>query len=673
MTSCTNQSRDYSFDHEISQKVLGNYLSRSIEFAGLCSEGSTGPAPHFKDNLRMITNIGAKFVGRAAFAWDAPIDDDKHFRLAKDYAAKIHAADPEIILQACVFETTYSCKAPESKQRSLSPGGVEKIKVPEWVFSEFGLTQEQRCFSYEAMLFQDGRMRNQWLPGASVPDISRLETKLWFYYRARRYIDAGYESIHFGQVVLMGQIDSGFKHWQDLLSRVRSYAKHHARRNYVLCDAHLNSDFIDCIKKDNRLFWDFIGFPLRPVATDKPLNAKLKTGHQGASYSGVSGGIHPGGWQCEYIPQLFEFDNCQHRLNTDFDHLVWAADECTWFANLTESNRDAFLWYAWEWIWNHAPSAYLEMPGRRPATVPVANPRMWSYIANTRSKACPNGFNQENTIKQIWSDSKYQSNNTRKIVPVKKEKEIQSAQLTNNVKNRTGLLGHWTFDNIKSNIIEDMSGAGNNAVIKRTRTLEELYALYQVYGDFNTLAEKAHGKEVLRNIKKIFFDKNIVQGMSGKGFKFDDQTYITFDSIAGLIGPECTIAMWIKIDNFDKSFTILDNYMWFKSGVYIKYHQPGNNLYVEIFDGSNIRKTNSFKDLQPGEWIHLAFTADGKKLTTYANGRRLSTMSAGSIVPCSQPPIIGKRCKGISIDDLVIFNRSLEPQQIKRLYDSYLK
>ena len=667
MASCTDQNRDYSFDHEISQKVLENYLSRSIEFAGLCSEGSTGPAPHFKDNLRMITNVGAKFVGRAAFAWDAPIDDDKHYKLAKKYAAEIHKADPEIILQACVFETTYSCKAPESKQRSFSLGGVEKIRVPEWVFSEFGLKQVQRCFSYEAMLFPDGRFRNQWMPGASVPDVSQLETRLWFYYRARRYIDAGYEAIHFGQVELTGQTDPKFKHWQDILIRVRRYAKQHARRNYVLCDAHVNAAFTDYIKKDNRLFWDFISSPLRPITTDKPLMAKLKMNCQDVPYNKSPGGILPGGGKCKNIPQLLEFDNCESGLNPSLDHLVWAADEATWFANLTESNRNAFLFYACEWLWNHAPAAYLQMPGLRPATVPVANPRMWNYLVNTRSKACPNGFNQEETIKKIWSDPKYQNNYTRKIIPVKNEKKIQSAQLTNNVKNRAGLLGHWTFDNIKSNIVEDMSKAGNNAIIKKSRTLEELYALYQVYGDFNSSAEKTNGKKVLNKIKKVSFKKNIVQGVDGMGFKFDDQTSIIFDSIAGLIGPKCTIAMWIKFDNLDKSFTLFNNFVWLNSGMYIKYYQPHNNLYVEIFDGSRIRKTSSFKGVVPGKWMHLAFTADGKNLTTYANGNRLQITSAGSIVPCSLPPIIGKLCKGVSIDDLIIFNKALKPQQIKKL------
>src|SRR5438105_8232614 len=39
----------------------------------------------------------------------------------------------------------------------------------------------------------DGKMseRNQWGQGASVPDVGRDETKLWFYFLARSYLDAG--------------------------------------------------------------------------------------------------------------------------------------------------------------------------------------------------------------------------------------------------------------------------------------------------------------------------------------------------------------------------------------------------------------------------------------------------------------------------------------------------
>jgi len=451
MTSCTNQNRDYSFNKSISQKVLENYLSRSIEYAGLCCEGSSTPVPYFDDCLRLISNTGAKFIGRAAFTWDAPLDDEKHYKTAKEGATKIHKIDPEIILQSCVFETTYSCKTPESKKRTFSLGGVENIPIPKWVFEEFELPQENRCFSYEKMIFKDGKWNDLWAPGASVPDVTRLETKLWFYYRARCYIDAGYESIHCGQVCLTGANDIDLNCWIEIIERLRSYGKKHARRNYILFDAHIAlENNIHFVKIGENLIWDFLSFPLRMAETDKPLNAELKIGYLDSIYGRAPGGIHPSGWKCEAIPQILEFDNGQNGLAINNQYLTWGADEANWYANLKEQKRNEFLSYAWTWIWNNAPNAHLEMPGIRPVEVPAAKPRIYTYIANTRSKNCPEGFNQEETIKEIWNDLRYKDCSKK---------------------------------NIKS--LDDDLFSNENVVLKRKYSLDDLYDYYRLYGDFN--------------------------------------------------------------------------------------------------------------------------------------------------------------------------------------------
>jgi len=51
---------DYKFKGKISREVLENYLDRAITIQSLLiGQGD------FDDNLRMIKNIGAKFIGRA--------------------------------------------------------------------------------------------------------------------------------------------------------------------------------------------------------------------------------------------------------------------------------------------------------------------------------------------------------------------------------------------------------------------------------------------------------------------------------------------------------------------------------------------------------------------------------------------------------------------------------
>src|SRR4030095_13406480 len=122
---------------------------------------------------------------------------------------KVHAADPEMILQACVFETV-------SMQ-------VEQVPIPDWAFTALGRPVEKRNFRYEDIIYPQGQRRD-WGRNASVPDVSRPETKLWFYFLARSYIDLGFEAIHFGQVEIMNRNDRDGAHWAEVLGLARAYA-----------------------------------------------------------------------------------------------------------------------------------------------------------------------------------------------------------------------------------------------------------------------------------------------------------------------------------------------------------------------------------------------------------------------------------------------------------------
>src|SRR6185503_14111937 len=181
-------AHDYRFDGNMSEEVLRNYLSRSMTLMYLL----TGQGD-LDDNIRMMTNCGVKFAGRAVYNWGREQGGESSLPnklvQAKQNAARVHAADPEIILQACVFEIV-------SRE-------VDKLPVPAWAFEAFGQPVEQRNFRYEDMIYPSGRGSNQWGSGASVPDVSRRETKLFFHYLAASYIDAGCEAIHFGQAELM--------------------------------------------------------------------------------------------------------------------------------------------------------------------------------------------------------------------------------------------------------------------------------------------------------------------------------------------------------------------------------------------------------------------------------------------------------------------------------------
>jgi hypothetical protein len=382
--SAETHKRDYKFDGSISRHVLENYLSRSITMMDLLSG-----VGNVDDNIRMLINIEAKYAGRALYVWGSESRQPGMLNMAREIARKIHAKDPEMILQAGIYE--------------IITTDVEKVPVPDWVFEEFGLSPENRNFNYEAMIYPNGRGRDHWNKGASIPDMSQLETRMWFFYAAATYIDVGIEAIHFGQVEIMDKNDPDHKYWWDMMSRVRRYGSKNARRHIVLCDAHVPSGGI--VFNDGRLLFDLHSFPLRiEEVEDSPHKGILKVGYLDSIFGRSKGGITPSGWECDSLPYMVELDNFGSSGKEGKNigaHWIWGYDEISWFANQPEEYRNEWLWYAWKWIRENDPNGFLEMPGSRCLASP-ANGRRW-YFANTQSKAVPDGFNQEETIKEIWT------------------------------------------------------------------------------------------------------------------------------------------------------------------------------------------------------------------------------------------------------------------------------
>jgi hypothetical protein len=378
-----NAPHDYRFDGSISRDVLENYLSRSITMEGLLNGRGD-----LDDNIRMLKGTGAKFIGRALCLWGGEANLLQNLERAKRQAAKVHAADPDMVLQACVFEIV-------STQ-------VEEVPVPEWAFTAFGKPAEKRNFRYADMIYPEGQGR-AWGRNAAVPDVSRAETKLWFYYQAASYIDAGCEAIHFGQVELMGRNDRDRAHWSEVLGLVRACAKAHARRHLVICDGHVPSGGL---VRDGKLLLDFHSFPLRiKEVPERPQEAVLQVGFSDGIYGRTKGGVAPSGWTCEHLPYLVELDNWgvsrQPGRAGAGGIWVWGYDEITWFAHQPREYRKQWLEYAWDWLRKTDPNAHLEMPGSRTARSPGDNIR-W-YYANNPSPAVPQGLGDEDAIRAIWA------------------------------------------------------------------------------------------------------------------------------------------------------------------------------------------------------------------------------------------------------------------------------
>ena len=197
-----------------------------------------------------------------------------------------------MILQACVFEIVTHAG------RAGSRAGVGVYCAwPAGRETEFPLCRHDLSRRAAAAMGRNG----------SVPDVSRPETKLWFYYQAASYIDLGFEAIHFGQVEIMNRNDRDLAHWSQVLTLVRAYAAKHARRHMVLCDGHVPSGGL---VRDGKLLLDFHSFPLRIMEVpDKPQEAILKVGFSDGIYGRSKGGVTFSGWKCDHLPYLVEIDN----------------------------------------------------------------------------------------------------------------------------------------------------------------------------------------------------------------------------------------------------------------------------------------------------------------------------------------------------------------------------
>ncbi len=391
----------YHFEGTISREVLENYLDRSVTMAYFLVTGKPEGNREYlyrQDDVRLIENIGAKFIGRAIYRWngESRLNDPNFWTDAKALMDRVYAFDPDVIFQGCLFETI-------SRE-------VDRVKIPSWVFADFGLPVEDRTFSYEAMLNKDGKLVNHW-GRASVPDVTRPETQLWFYYLAGSYIDLGCEALHLGQVSLIGMADPDLKEWSGLVARIRAYAKIHARRKLVLLDAHVPRGGMVV---DGVSLLDFNSFPMRIKAIpEKPHEAELQVAHLDSLYKRSKGCISPSGWSCQSLPYLVEFDNFgRSRAPNVADTksiFVWGWDEISWFSLQPQEYRDKFLVYAYNWLRQTDPNGHLQMPVSRMISCP--NDTFGSYRANTRSSSCPIGYSQEETIKKIWNSSLGQAGN----------------------------------------------------------------------------------------------------------------------------------------------------------------------------------------------------------------------------------------------------------------------
>lgn len=242
-----------------------------------------------------------------------------------------------------------------------------------------------------------------------MPDLSRPEAFRWFYYRAKRYLQAGYEAIHLGQSHLVAGADPTYRQLQRLCNLIRKAAAEHARRGWVILDAHSHGVAID-----GELLFDF---------TSRPLSVRGLTEHVGQIAlikRGESiGGRHPGGWDCQHGPTVIEVDNWGgYSLppgEPDWDnpdrlarHGCWGYDQVCWYARLPREARADFLRYAQRWTCLQGDEWFFQMPLTRSmgkADLDRGGGKTQHYYRGNRySDACVNGLDDEDAVVAAWAD-----------------------------------------------------------------------------------------------------------------------------------------------------------------------------------------------------------------------------------------------------------------------------
>ena len=344
-SSTIADSRSFTFSGSMSRNVLRSYCAHAVTLSGFCAEGLSAD-DKFDEDLRMIRAVGAKFIGRAAYySWSGVMSQkqvEEHYRIAKERAAAAHKADSELLLQAGVFEIAYKST-------------VNAIPIPAYVFEAFGLPAENRNFRFDDMLWESGDYaysKKIWGNlDSCVPNITKTETQMYFYWQITRYIDAGFESVHLGQAGMMANHDpANYGSWDRVTTLARSYAKTHARRGVVLFDCHVSLG--EELKIGDRLIMDIFAAGIVPNETENEDGALkcvvLHYKKNALSWVGrAPGGKHPLGFTCDRQYTILEFDNYggngKPGVATPYSFYNWGYDDVTWFALQPEWYRNQFL------------------------------------------------------------------------------------------------------------------------------------------------------------------------------------------------------------------------------------------------------------------------------------------------------------------------------------------
>ena len=173
-----------------------------------------------------------------------------------------------------------------------------------------------------------------------------------------------------------------------------------------------------------------------------------------------------------------------------------------------------------------------------------------------------------------------------------------------------------------------------------------------------------------------------VEGKFGKALHFDVGDTISVPSSDSLnITDALTLAVWFKLDNKGVAWEALRKQAAYLLGVT---GNPGDNAppgLVAFLVWAGVPWQESFvtskTELPIGKWVHVAGTYDGKELRVYIDGKLDATKKLTGKIDVSAESFCIGTCAGDpyegAMDEIMVFNRALEENEIQRLILGYEK
>jgi len=150
----------------------------------------------------------------------------------------------------------------------------------------------------------------------------------------------------------------------------------------------------------------------------------------------------------------------------------------------------------------------------------------------------------------------------------------------------------------------------------------------------------------------------------GKGAKFTGATGVAIPaapSLAAAAGAPFTFSAWVKSPSPQARAAL---YVRRDGGSATIVGLDNGVPFVEIGGGSGAPRLTAIQALAPGQWADITFTADGKVLTLYVNGRQVAT-APGALPPSAGAATLG--ADGAIPSNLTPFVGSMDEVRISKI------